>query len=150
MWTDRRKLAVGLVFSLLLNALLAGVLAGVEIGGTGREFVGRPQGVVPQANFRALSRADKQEFRLAMAAHRDAIRDARRDHRAARQAAEADIAAPAFNRAKVEADFAAVRAAGARIQENIHAGLIDGLAALPPDTRAMVVRRDQAASGQER
>ena len=150
MWTDRRKLAVGLVLSLLLNALLAGVLAGAEIGRTGREIVGRMQGVVPQANIRALSRADKQGFRQAMAAHRDAIRDARRDHRAARQAAEADIAAPTFDRAKVQADFAAVRAAGLRILENIHAGLIDGLATLPPDARAAVVRRDQAGPGSER
>ena len=146
MWIDRRKLAAGLVASLLVNVLLVGVLAGATIGHAGRSNAPRTQGVVLPANVRALPSADKQTFRQAMAAHRDAIRDARRDHSAARQVAEADIAAPVFDRAKVEADFAAIRAAGLRIQENIHSGLIDGLAALPPKARAAIVRRNQAAS----
>ncbi len=146
MWIDRRKLAGGLIVSLLVNVLLVGILAGATIGQAGRSNAARPQGIVPPANVRALPSADKQIVRQAMAAHRDAIRDARRDHRAARQVAEADIAAPVFDRAKVEADFAALRAAGLRIQENIHAGLIDGLKTLSPDARAAIVHRNRAGS----
>jgi uncharacterized membrane protein len=137
MWIDRR-LMVGAAASLLLNALLIGVVVGHVVGAR-RPAPGAPAG--PLVRLHALSADDRRLFFTSMAPHRPAIRAARAAHRAARQTVEDDIAAPTFDRAKVDADFATLRGANAHLDETLDGALTDALAHLSPEARAAMIVR---------
>ena len=141
MWIDRRSLLVGVAASVLLNALLVGVVLGHLVAASRRAEPrhGGPAGL----HLEALPSDARTRFGAAMAAHRPAIRAARDASRGRRQAAEADIAAPAFDRDKVAADFAALRRGNEGVSAAVHAALLDALADLSPASRAALVARDR-------
>lgn len=145
MWIDRRWLGVGIAVSLLLNVFLIGIVAGHFF--VGRRAVAHPGAasgaLVPQAHVRALPADEKRIFSATMSEHRDAIRAARMQHRAARLAAETDIAAPTFDRAKVAADFSALREANMAVQEAVNTALIESLSKLSPQSRAALVEHER-------
>jgi uncharacterized membrane protein len=144
MWSDRRRLGIALGVSALANLFLVGVLAGRSLTANDPRVMGRGRPLVPGVLVRALPPEDRKTFAKAMRAHKDELE---RRHRAladAKTAAEADIAAPVYDRAKVEADFAAVRAAVDAEQAALHAAYADALATLGPSARAALVPRQAA------
>ena len=147
MWSERRVLFGIAAASLLLNVFLGGALLGRALG-EHRRGAEPPKGVaagplVPPAHIQALPSEDRKRFRAAMAPHRPAIRAARQAHRDARRQIEADIAAPSFDQAKVIVDFGALRQTNRDTEEAVDAALIDGLAQLPPESRAALVTHAQ-------
>ena len=145
MWISRRWLKVGLAASLLLNVFLVGIEAGhVFIGHRGVRSAGGMSGpLVKPAHIRALPTEEKRIFDAAMDSHREAIRTARKQHRAARLATEADIAASTFDRARLTADFRALRDANDAVQEAVNNALIDSLANLSPQSRSDLIGHDR-------
>jgi uncharacterized membrane protein len=147
MWIDRRWLGAGIAASLLLNVFLVGIVAGHLF--VGDRAVARPVAagsgaLVPQAHVRALPADEKKIFNTTMNTHRDAIRSARKRHRAIRLEIQADIAAPNYDRAKVAADFLALREANRSVEEAVNDALVDSLGKLSPQSRAALVNRDSA------
>ena len=144
MWIERRWLSAGIAASLLLNVFLIGIVAGhLALGQGATARSGLASGaLVSRAYVRTLPAEEKRMFDATMNEHREAIRAARRQHRAARLATETDIAAPAFDRAKIAADFAALREANMAVQEAVNTALIDALAGLSPQSRAGLVEHE--------
>ena len=145
MWNDRRLLPWGLGASLLLNVFLGGIVTGHLFAGHRDRVVSPPGVMVPASHVRALAPDEKKKFAAAMSVHRDAIRAARKAFRTRRAATEADIAAPIFDRGKVNADFVSLREAGTAVQDAIHAALVEALAALPQASRAALVEHGSPA-----
>ena len=134
--------------SLLLNIFLVGLIIGHVFAADRQGRGSRPGapgggpggvGMVAGAQVKSLSPDQKRDFMEAMAPHRRGIRLAREAHRAVRQTIEADIAAPTFDRAKVAADFEALRHANDAIGEVVDAALLDAFASLSPESRAAIV-----------
>ena len=149
MWIDRRALFCVAAASLLVNVFLGGAVLGRVFGERGHLFEEQPRvgmrpsngALVPPRNVQALPQEDRRRFRAAMAPHRPAIRTAREAHRQARRQIEADIAAPAFDRDRILADFQALRQSNRTTEEAVDDALIDALASLPPESRAALVAR---------
>ena len=140
MWIDRRILVFGLAASLLINIFLIGVL-GVRAYANRRPD--RPGGPMVRAvDVHALPQDQRRAYRQAIGRHRAIIRDLREKHRAMRLATEEDIAAPAFDRDKIEADFAGLRNASVALQQAYNDALIDALQDLPASARSTLVRRN--------
>lgn len=148
MWIDRR-LALGVcAASLLLNVFLGGAVIGRAFGDRHRAAEPRAAAngaLVTVAHVQALPPEDRRRFRDAMAPHRPAIRTARAAHRAARRQVEADLAAPVFDRAKVDADFATLKETNRNIDEVVDTALVDALAGLPAASRAALVSHARVA-----
>ncbi len=140
MWIDARVRFALLAVSLLLNVFLVGIVAGRVFGARGAPAPRPDAALVPPAHVRALPVDERRSFAASMKSHRDAIRAARQAHRAARTTLEAAIAAPAFDRDAVAADFAALRQASMAVQEAVNAALVDALQDLSPQSRASLVQ----------
>ena len=146
MWNDRR-LAIFGGASLLLNVFLIGIVVG-HLVATNRHPGPERRGGGPIRAIRleALTPDERQRFTAAMSAHRPAIRAARDGNHAQRLATETDIAAPRFDRAKVAADFDALRKTTDTVSAAVDAGLVDALKDLSPDTRAALIARGRRRS----
>lgn len=143
MWTERRWLLPLLTVSLLANLFLVGLVGGHMYAR--HKIPPRREGpVVTAAHLRALPADERKMFTAVMAAQRPAIAEARRLHLEARRVLEADIAAAAFDKDKVTADFAAFRRAGQALQEKSNAALVDALATLSPASRASLMSKVQS------
>lgn len=142
---DRRVRIAIVAASLLLNVFLVGIVAGHLFSSRDRGGPKQIGPVVPGANVRALPDDERRRFATAMRGHRDAMRAARQAHRTARQAVEAAIAAPGFERDKVDAAFATLRQTNTAVQEATHAALLDALQDLSPQSRAALVQHDAPA-----
>ena len=131
---------VGVVASVLLNALLIGIVAGHFF--TVRRDA-RPGPLLLGAHIRALPAVERGRFEAVMAGHREAIRAAPMVQHRARDAAKADIGAPALDTDRVRADFAALRQANATLQASVNDGLIEALGTLSAGSRAALVAREK-------
>ncbi|HYE00803.1 MAG TPA: periplasmic heavy metal sensor [Alphaproteobacteria bacterium] len=137
-----RRLRLLLIASLALNLALGGLLAGGAIrqwawGGHGGEAPMRGLMRVLPAESHEAARAALAAGRPEMEARLAALRDARRELVAA-------LAREPYDRAAVEAAFAALRARTAEVQAQAH-GTVAGLAAgLGPEQRR---RLGQAVAG---
>ena len=146
MRVDARGLGAALAVSLLLNLFLAGVAAG-------RWVLPAPapqpaaRGFAPAARVRLLPADERARFARAFEPHRGDLRAARRATRAAREQVETDLTAPTYDRAKVEADLAALRQANLAQQGAAHAALAEAMASLTPTSRAALVSRARAQRG---
>jgi len=148
MWTERRRLVVGLLVSLLVNVFLIGIVVGRSLAlHHPPPSPPGPGPLIPRGSVQALPEDQRRIFQAAMVAHREAIRAARRDHRELLAKIESDIAAPTFDRAAVEADFAALHNSNRAIEEATSAALLDALTGLSASSRAAVVQRAAAAPG---
>ena len=140
MWSDRRLAVLGGA-SLLLNVFLVGIVVGHVVAtfrhpGPERHGGGRP---IQAVRLETLSPSERRQFTATMSAHRPAIRAARDDSHAQRLVTETDISAPSFDRAKVAADFEALRKSNQIVSESVDAGLVDALADLPQEARAALI-----------
>ena len=135
MRVDRGLLAILLALSVVANLFLGGVLAGAVLApraeGGGAWAPGR--------QVRRLEPDERLRFMQAMAPYRRELRGSRQAVRRARAQVEADIAAPAYDRARLTADFAALRQAAAAQQVATHAALVDALGRLTPASRQALV-----------
>ena len=142
MWTDRRRLVLGLAASLLLNTFLLGLVLGRGAAWHHRNHP--PPGAPPLAARQYVEKLPEDQkaiFKDAMAAHREAVREARRHHRELRAKTETDIAAPTLDRAAVQADLAGLHQTNRDIEDATSAALLDALGKLTPDARAQLVGR---------
>lgn len=138
MWIDRRWAVPGIALSVLLNVFLIGIVAGHLYAGRGLPGE-KGLGLVSADHVRALPPDEKKKFMAAMATQHATILIARKAHQAARRALEAEIAAPSFDRSRVAAGFVDLRQAGAALQAQIQAALVEALATLSPASRAALV-----------
>jgi Spy/CpxP family protein refolding chaperone len=140
MWIDWRWRGVLLAFSLLANVFLTGVVAGHLLTGGPSSLARRGQGeglsvaawvrdVKPPAD-------ERKHFGAVMRSHRDTIEAKRAVLKDANKALREAIAAPVYDRTKVEAAFAALRRASAASQETTQTALSEALGVLSPETRA--------------
>jgi uncharacterized membrane protein len=141
MWIERRWLGSALGVSLLANLFLVGVLVGRVFVTNDQRVLGRGRPLVPGALVRALPPEDRKTFAKTMRAHKDELERLHRAVADAKTAAEADIAAPVYDRAKVEADFAAVRKAFEADQVALHEAYAQALGMLGQSARAALVPR---------
>ena len=142
--SGRPLVVVALALSVLANIFLVGVVSGRLVFATSPRPAGHGRPIVPGVLVRTLPAEDRKRFTSVMRLHREAIARAHAAVAAAKSAAESDIAAPTYDRAKVEADFAAVRLANAADQEAVHAAYAEALATLGPASRATLVPRQVA------
>lgn len=133
MWADRRRLGVALAVSLVANLFLGGAIAGHLF--TRRAQAGSAA-LAPGPRVQTLPSDQRSRFLHAMAPHRAEIREAHQQVRRARAQVRSDIAAPTYDRARLEADLAALRAVSLRQQVATHAALADSLGQLSPASRA--------------
>lgn len=136
MRADRRWLYALLAASLLANLFCAGLYIGRALAPA---RAAGPGPLAPGARLRALPPPERARFAARMKPRRPAIRAAREAVRAARAQVEADIAAPAFDRARLQADLAALRQANAAVQVQSQDALADALGELSPASRAALV-----------
>ena len=142
MWIDRRWLVIAAALSILLNIFLAGLVGGHVYAGRKRALPPGDRGpLVPWTRVRQLPTDEKKLFTEAMKAHRQAIIAARRLQIEAREVLAADLAAPAYDKAKAAADFAAFRDAGQRVLKLSNEAVVDALGTLTPASRAAVVNQ---------
>lgn len=149
MRVDGRWLGVALAASLLANLFLAGLATGRWLAPASPAAVGGG-GVASQAGLRLLPAEERARFARVMLPHRPQLRAARQAVRAARARVEADIAAPAYDRARTEADFAALRQATLAQQAAAHAAVAEALGEVSPASRLALVehaRRLRTAHG---
>lgn len=145
MWIKGGALAAGLALSVLLNVFLIGVVAGSVFSGRSDLHLGRVGGpLVVRKRVNALPADERQAFRQAMKQHHAAIAAARAEHRRMRRLTETDIAAPTFDRAKVEADFAGLRKALAALHQTLDDALVDSLQPLSQSARARLVDHERS------
>ena len=138
MRVDRRWLHALLAVSLLANLFCAGLYIGRAMAPA---RAGGPGPLASGARLRALPPGERARFAARMKPHRPAIRAARQAVRAARAQVEADVAAPAFDRGRLQADLAALRQANAAVQVQAQDALADALGELSPASRASLVAR---------
>ena len=147
MWSDHRRLVGLFAASLLLNVFLLGLFVGRGVALHKLPEPSQPGPLVPGRQVAALPDDQKSLFREAMKAHREVIQAARRRHRAARDKIEADIAAPAFDRATVTADFDALHQTNRDVDQAVGDALVDALGSLDPSSRAALVAHGTPAKG---
>jgi uncharacterized membrane protein len=140
MWIKGGPLAALLAASVLLNVFLIGIVVGSVFYGRDGLHLSRVGGpLVVRKRVSALPLDERQAFRQAMKQHHAAIAAARAEHRRMRRLTETDIAAPTFDRAKVEADFAGLRKALTVLHQTLDDALVDGLQPLSQSARARLV-----------
>jgi len=120
-----------LVASLCLNVFAAGMLAG-------RWYGGRDDGPRDRAAERFMERAPPEarpHLRAAFRERRPEAAERLRALGAARREAAAAARAEPFDRARLDAAFADVRARTAELQAVLQGGLGDAMARMPPEVR---------------
>lgn len=139
-----RWLAVGFAISVLVNLFFAGIVVG-RLTLPRFLLAAPPQaGLVPREEIRQLPVAERLAFNAAIRLHADEIDVLHEKVRDAKRAAEAAIGAPRYDRALLEARFAAVRQAQLAQQAALHEAVIEALGRLSPQSRAMIARRAEA------
>ena len=144
MRADHRWLYALLAASLLANLFCAGLWVGRALTPAVPPGAGA---IAPGARLRALPADERARFAARMKPRRPSIRAARQAVRAARMRVEGDIAAPAFDRARLQADFAALRQAAAAAQVQQQDALGEALGELSPASRAALVAHPPEAPG---
>jgi uncharacterized membrane protein len=145
MLIDRRWLMAGIALSGLLNIFFVGFIVSHLYADSKR--VPERSALVSEAQVSALPDGEKAKFVDAMAARQPAILAARKARMAIRHGLATTIAAPAFDRARVAAGYAALRRANAAAQEASQAATIDALAPLSQKAREILVAPDLSADG---
>lgn len=144
MRADGRWLYALLAVSVLANLFLAGLWVGRTLAPPAPSG---PGALAPGARLRALPADERARFAARMRPRRPAIRAARQALRAARARVEADIAAPAFDRARLQADLADLREAATAAQVQAQDALADALGELSPASRAALVAHPPGVAG---
>jgi uncharacterized membrane protein len=133
-----------LALSLAVNLFVVGVMAGRLTFQTHEE---EPQQGVAwsgmRARFLALPQSDRAPFRAAMLQHAAELRATTLALRSAQWRALEALRATPYDKARMQAAFAAVREATTARQAALHAALVDAIGTLRPEARAALV----AASG---
>jgi uncharacterized membrane protein len=125
-----------LVASLCVNVFAAGMLAGRWYGG--RDDGPRDRAAAAGGVERFLDRAPPEarpHLRAAFRERRPEAAERLRALGAARREAAAAARAEPFDRARMDAAFAEVRARTAELQAVLQGGLGDAMAGMPPDVR---------------
>jgi uncharacterized membrane protein len=137
-----RPAKIALLASLLLNAALIAVLA-VWMLGT------RP-GDAPEPSERTVSEPQREQFRAAMAPHREQLREHYAQVRAARAEVGEALRAEPFDPARLADAFSALREAEARASEASHRALTTVATELDVDARARMAERIESRRGGHR
>lgn len=145
MWIERRWLVPLVGFSVLLNIFLLGMVAGNAYRAP-RNAPRLP--LIRQSQLKTLPAAERDRFADKVASQKEGVTAARRAYLAARRAVIAELAAPTFDRARINARFAEMRRAGLAVQEKANGALVDALASLSPESRRALVNLD-APSGSD-
>jgi Spy/CpxP family protein refolding chaperone len=140
MWIDRRTRGIMLALSLLANIFLTGVIAGhFWTGGLGRAAKsgqGQGQSVAVWVRNVKPPADERRNFAAVMQSHRETMEAKRLAVREAVKALREAIAAPVYDRAKVDAAFADLRRASTANQEETQTSVSEALERLSPETRA--------------
>lgn len=143
MWIERRWLVPLVGFSVLLNIFLVGIVAGNAYRAPRN---GPRLPLIRQAQLKTLPADERQKFEAVVATQKEGVSAARRAYLATRRAVIAELAAPQFDRARIGARFADMRQAGLLMQEKANHAIVEGLAALTPESRRAVLNLDPAAT----
>jgi uncharacterized membrane protein len=161
--SDRsRWLTIALVISLGINLLIVGVIAGRLLSGhrhmwerpgatqadRSRASDERPGDRVIQRLTEAVPAEYRPAFEAAMAEHRARLAEAGRAVREARMKVRDAMVAEPFDRAKLDAAFAELRARSQELQTAVHVAVAEAAAKLPPDARRKLAELDRG--GRER
>jgi uncharacterized membrane protein len=147
--SDRsRWLTIALVISLGINLLILGAVAGHLLSGhrhmwqrpgmmqgeAGRG-ADRPGDMVIQRMTAALPAEHRPAFEAAMAQHRPQLVESGRAVREARTKVRDAMVAEPFDRAKLDAAFAELRARSQELQTAVHTAVSDAAVKLPAEAR---------------
>lgn len=143
MWIERRWLVPLIGCSVLLNIFLVGIVAGNAYRAPRN---GPRLPLIRQAQVKTLPAEERENFAAAVAAQKEGVTAARRAYLAARRAVITELAAPQFDRARINARFADMRRAGLAMQEKANGALVEALATLSPESRRAIVNLDAPAA----
>jgi uncharacterized membrane protein len=147
--SDRtRWLTIALVISVGINLLILGAIAGHYLSGhrhmwshagmtqadAGRTG-DRPGDMVIQRMIEALPPDNRPTLETAVAGHRARLTEVGRAVREARMKVRDAMVAEPFDRTKLDAAFAELRARSQELQTAVHTAVADAAAKLPPDAR---------------
>jgi len=155
--TSKSRLPVWLIVSIVVNALLIGVLIG---GGLGQRKAG-PRPVMPGGGEDALVRGidhvvPEDQRQTVRRAFRRAFADSRAERlrvRDVRQALARDLSAETYDAAVVRQRFAELRDADAAMRARMHEVLTEQFGMLTPEQRRAIISdisRREARRGQRR